>query len=196
MAKQKRTPAQVRIIGGKYKGRKLRFHTTNGLRPTLGRSRETLFNWLRPEIDGLNCLDLFAGTGILGLEALSQGACRATLVEQNRRSHDQIKDNIERLDCARHTNLVYGDGIKYLASSEQLFDLIFLDPPFDQPQLYPQALELVVSQQKQIRFIYLETNQLQQMQTWLDEYDLRVDRHARSGDAHSILAIPAGESDP
>ncbi|MEN9806994.1 MAG: hypothetical protein RL756_1514, partial [Pseudomonadota bacterium] len=75
---------EVRIIGGKFRGRKLRFPDAPGLRPTLGRSRETLFNWLVGDIVDARCLDLFAGSGALGFEALSRGARRVTFVEQSR----------------------------------------------------------------------------------------------------------------
>ena len=83
MKKQTTKSQSVRLIGGRWRGRKITFPEINDLRPTLGRTRETLFNWLRPEIAGTTCLDLFAGSGALGIEALSQGAGKVVLVESD-----------------------------------------------------------------------------------------------------------------
>jgi 16S rRNA (guanine966-N2)-methyltransferase len=122
---------EVRIIGGKWRGRKLRFPDAPGLRPTLGRVRETLFNWLAPSLQDSHCLDLFAGSGALGFEALSRGAAHVTLVEANRRAAQALRDNAARLRAdaaACHIRLL--PAARFLRETTTQWDLIFLDPPF------------------------------------------------------------------
>jgi 16S rRNA (guanine966-N2)-methyltransferase len=94
MKKQTTKSQSVRLIGGRWRGRKITFPEINDLRPTLGRTRETLFNWLRPEIAGTTCLDLFAGSGALGIEALSQGAGKVVLVESDATIFRSLEKNI------------------------------------------------------------------------------------------------------
>ena len=103
--------------------------TNPDLRPTPDRVRETLFNWLQPLIEGANCLDLFAGSGALGFEALSRGAASVTMVEQNRKGADSLERQAEILGATGH-NIVCKDAINYLSSSTEQFDIVFLDPPF------------------------------------------------------------------
>ena len=90
---------EVRIIGGQWRGRKLRFPDRPDLRPTLGRVRETLFNWLAPDIHGAHCLDLYAGSGALGFEALSRGAAEVTFVERDRKAASALQANVELLNA-------------------------------------------------------------------------------------------------
>ena len=99
---------EVRIIGGLWRGRKLRFAATRGLRPTLGRVRETLFNWLAGEIRGARCLDLYAGSGALGLEALSRGAAEVTFVERNRKAAASLSANLAALEVGNARVCVSG----------------------------------------------------------------------------------------
>ena len=129
---------QLRIIGGKWRGRKLEFPLLSGLRPTGDRVRETLFNWLAPTINGANCLDLFAGSGALGLEALSRGASSVQFVDNHSDATSTLKAHCERLG-AGNAQISTADGLKWLASSapETAFDVVFLDPPFDAPLLQP-----------------------------------------------------------
>ncbi len=102
----------------------------SGVRPTSERTRETLFNWLAPIIDGAACLDLFAGTGALGFEALSRGARTVVFVEDAKRAQQAIRDNIDALTATGAT-LVAGDALRYLQRGQPLrFDIVFLDPPF------------------------------------------------------------------
>lgn len=101
-----------------------------GLRPTGDRVRETLFNWLQPRLAGARCLDLFAGTGALGLEALSRGASRVTLVERSRPAVDHLRRSISSLNAEDETELVHQDAMAFLASAASAYDIIFLDPPF------------------------------------------------------------------
>jgi 16S rRNA (guanine966-N2)-methyltransferase len=120
----------VRIIGGTLRGSKLAIPAVEGLRPTPDRQRETLFNWLMPIIDGSRCLDLFAGSGALGIEAASRGAREVVLVERDPRAAAALRDSLARLkvDSAR---LLEGDAMRYLQQQPPTpFDIVFLDPPF------------------------------------------------------------------
>lgn len=120
---------QFRVIGGNWKGRKLRFIEVEGLRPSLDRIRETLFNWLQNEIHGARCLDLFAGSGAIGIEALSRGAAEACFVELNRKAFHQLEENLGLLS-ADNAHVVHGDAFEFIPSNQQAFDIIFIDPPF------------------------------------------------------------------
>jgi len=123
---------EVRIIGGNWKGRKLGFPDAPGLRPTLGRVRETLFNWLNTRIVGSRCLDLFAGSGALGLEALSRGAAAATLVEPNRRAALALRENAARLAAGAACSICCMTAERFLRQpAPRAWDIIFLDPPFE-----------------------------------------------------------------
>lgn len=125
---------EVRIIGGKWKGRKLVFADRPSLRPTLGRVRETLFNWLRADVPGACCLDLYAGSGALGFEAASRGAAAVTLVESDRRAARCLHDNVARLG-AGHVHVVCQRAERFLAQQTAAWDMIFLDPPFVRSRL-------------------------------------------------------------
>lgn len=125
-------PNQVRIIGGDWRGRKLTFPTAAGLRPTPDRVRETLFNWLQAYLPGARCLDLFAGSGVLGLEALSRGASSVTFVERERSAINAIKDNVNHLAATDRVLVHQGDALQFIQEDHpDLFDIIFLDPPYD-----------------------------------------------------------------
>lgn len=119
----------VRIIGGKYRRRVLRFPDAPGLRPTPDRVRETLFNWLGQRLDGLLCLDAFAGSGALGFEAASRGAARVVMLEQDRGAHEALLKNAQTLAISG-VEILRRDACGHLASSGDKYDLIFLDPPF------------------------------------------------------------------
>jgi len=122
-------PGKIRIIGGRWRGRKLPVLAQEGLRPTPDRVRETLFNWLMPIIDGARCLDLFAGTGALCLEALSRGAAEVVMIERSPLVAAQLRRNVETLG-AQHAQVIEADAIEFLNRPPQPFDVIFLDPPF------------------------------------------------------------------
>ncbi|WP_019557898.1 16S rRNA (guanine(966)-N(2))-methyltransferase RsmD [Thiomicrorhabdus arctica] len=122
----------VRIIGGDWRGRKLPVLMAEGLRPTSDRVRETLFNWLRFDVAGSHCLDLFAGSGALGFEALSRGAKSVTFLELSIPVAQQLKTNLKTLN-APAAQVVQRDSLQWLDQRvEQPFDIIFLDPPFKQ----------------------------------------------------------------
>jgi len=120
----------VRIIAGDFRRRVLKFPDSEGLRPTPDRVRETLFNWLGQELDGLHCLDLFAGSGALGFEAASRRAARVVMVEQAPKVLAALHENHEMLQKPATISIVRADAIQYLASTKAKFDLIFLDPPY------------------------------------------------------------------
>ncbi|MEQ8230797.1 MAG: 16S rRNA (guanine(966)-N(2))-methyltransferase RsmD [Gammaproteobacteria bacterium] len=119
----------VRIIGGRWRGTRVVVGAAPGLRPSADRVRETLFNWLAPWLDGARCLDLFAGTGVLGFEAVSRGAAAAVLVERDAAAADALAGLAERLDT-RAVEIVRADALDYLARAPRPFDIVFLDPPF------------------------------------------------------------------
>ena len=127
---------QLRIIGGEWRGRKLRFPDVAGLRPTTDRVRETLFNWLAPVIHGARCLDLFAGSGALGLEALSRGASSVVFIDSDRRAVQSLRENLALLKEGRG-EVLQSDALSFLTGPPQPFDVVFLDPPFRQELLQP-----------------------------------------------------------
>ncbi|KHS88129.1 MULTISPECIES: 16S rRNA (guanine(966)-N(2))-methyltransferase [Pectobacterium] len=131
MAKKNASSAagQIRIIGGQWRGRKLPVPDSPGLRPTTDRVRETLFNWLAPVIQQARCLDCFAGSGALGLEALSRYAAHATLLEMERAVAQQLTQNLALLR-AENAEVVNTDALSWLAKLGTPFDVVFLDPPF------------------------------------------------------------------
>ena len=120
----------LRIIGGTWRGRKLRFADGAGIRPTPDRVRETLFNWLGARVAGARCLDLFAGSGALGLEALSRGAAHVTFVEQAARPARELALRLVEWQ-AQGGRVTRADALRFLAGSAEAYDVVFLDPPFD-----------------------------------------------------------------
>lgn len=133
------------MIAGEWRSRKISFPAIDSLRPTPDRVRESLFNWLRFDIEGAKCLDLFAGSGILGIEAASRGADQVVLVEHNTHACRFIAKNLERL-VARRIELRQQNVEAFLArDTPQAYDLIFLDPPFRQG-LIPVCIEAIEQQ--------------------------------------------------
>ena len=125
------TAGQLRIIGGNWRGRKLSFPNVEGLRPTGDRVRETLFNWLQSEIQNARCLDLFAGSGALGLEALSRGAEQSVLVERDNKASAQLRANLDVLKADKG-KVIQGDALTFLQQGNQSppYHIVFIDPPF------------------------------------------------------------------
>lgn len=124
-----RPPGRVRIIAGRFRGRRIPVADLPGLRPTPERTRETLFNWLAGHLDGARVLDLFAGSGALGFEALSRGASSVVLVEKDRRAYLRLREVAASLDPER-CQVVQADALRWPRSGQQAFDLILIDPPF------------------------------------------------------------------
>ena len=127
----------MRIIGGTWRGRRLRVAALPGLRPTADRTRETLFNWLQPVLPGARCLDLFAGSGALGFEAASRGAGRVVLVERAGAAVRVLRAMIEELAAADRIEIVQDNALRYLKRANGPFDVVFLDPPFAGDLLAP-----------------------------------------------------------
>lgn len=127
---------KLRIIGGEWRSRQLPFPSVPGLRPTPDRVRETLFNWLQYEIAGSRCLDLFAGSGALGLEAASRGAQMVVQVESNAAAARQLREHYLTLD-ARQLRLAEQNVLAFLRGAAQAFDIVFMDPPFGQNLIVP-----------------------------------------------------------
>lgn len=123
---------KLRIIGGQWRGRKLPIATLPGLRPSTDRIRETLFNWLAPDIVGRNCLDLFAGTGALGLEALSRGAAQCLFIEYQQPAVALLQSALDTLGATGRGSVLQADALEFIArpGSGASYDLLFLDPPF------------------------------------------------------------------
>ena len=130
--------SRIRIIGGKWRGRKLDVIDTEGLRPTPDRIRETLFNWLAPRCPGAIVLDCFAGSGVLGLEALSRGASRLVALEQQPRAVEYLRAQARKLDPDA-IEIIAGDALRSIARLQQQFDLVFIDPPYASPELRQQV---------------------------------------------------------
>lgn len=149
--------SELRIIGGKWRGRKIKFPCLPGLRPTPDRVRETLFNWLSPVIIQSRCLDLFAGSGSLGIEALSRGAKEVVFIDESFTALQALKDNFNKLhvENAKTHHAVYSS---HLQLDLKPFDIIFLDPPFHQ-ELIKDCCEWLENQRllNSPALIYIET---------------------------------------
>lgn len=185
-APQPAAPGRVRIIGGQWKRTPLQVPAVPGLRPTPDRVRETLFNWLGQSLEGWRCLDLFAGSGALGLEAASRGAARVVLVERDPVASRLIAQALSRLAAGERVQLIEADAQRALsdlkARNEPRFDLVFLDPPFSEnwvTRLWP-AIEACVAD---AGLIYVESDRAFDPvpQPW------RVERTGRAGQVHYHL---------
>lgn len=156
-AKRGAAPSEVRIIGGVWRSRRLSFPASAGLRPTPDRVRETVFNWLTPALPGASCLDLFAGTGAFGFEALSRGAARALLVEKQIEAVEALRANSARLK-AEAAEIVHADALQWLRRPAQAFNIVFLDPPYASGLLGP-CIELLEANAwiKPGGLVYIET---------------------------------------
>jgi 16S rRNA (guanine966-N2)-methyltransferase len=146
---------RVRIIGGRWRSRVIHFPPASQLRPTPDRVRETLFNWLGQRLDGLACLDLFAGSGALGFEALSRGAARVVMVESDRSVAAALRESAKGLE-ADAAEIVVGDAIAYLGRGTERFDVVFLDPPFAS-DLAARAIERLVPRLNDGARVYVES---------------------------------------
>jgi len=150
--KPNKTTGNLRIIGGDFRGRKLPVLSADGLRPTSDRVRETVFNWLQFDIAGTDCLDVFAGSGALGLEALSRGANSVCFLELNKENAQQIKQNLITLKVS-NADVIQTDSLQWLQQvSPKTFDVVFLDPPFHRGLMQP-AVDLIFQQS------YVKTSQ-------------------------------------
>ena len=181
---------EVRIIGGQWKRTRLSVPQLPGLRPTPDRVRETLFNWLGQDLSGWRCLDAFAGTGALGLEAASRGAARVQLVEQDAGLVARLGQWCQRLQAST-VQLRRGDGLAALQQCVPAsLDLIFIDPPFDSTLFVP-ALQAAARALAPQGFVYLEAPQQWSAEA-LSALGLAPHRHLRAGMVHAHLLRSAG----
>lgn len=146
---------ELRIIGGQWRSRKLRFDALPGVRPTPDRVRETLFNWLQPWVSGSRCLDLYAGSGILGFEALSRGAHSVVFVDEQAKVVARLRDQMKALDT-ESAEVVRSRASDWLTQEGLIFDLVFVDPPFNQG-LVTEILERVITHCSASARIYVES---------------------------------------
>ncbi len=175
---------EIRIIGGQWK-RRLPVPQRPGLRPTPDRVRETLFNWLGQDLTGWRCLDAFAGTGALGLEAASRGAASVVLVEQDGELLARLQQHVQRLQ-ARSVQLRRGDGVAALRQcAAASLDLVLLDPPFDSALFQP-ALQAAAQAVGPQGWVYLEAPQAWD-EAALAPLGLALHRHLRAGAVHAHL---------
>lgn len=148
---------EIKIISGRYRGRRIHFPTISDIRPTPNRVKETLFNWLNPVIRHAHCLDAFAGSGALGFEALSRGADQVVMIESHKHVVAHLKTIQTMLQCKGLT-IIPNDAYKILHHLHTAFDIIFLDPPFLNPQ-YEQLVSVIQSRNllKQHGLLYIES---------------------------------------
>jgi 16S rRNA (guanine966-N2)-methyltransferase len=178
----------IRIVGGRWGGQRISIDAESDIRPTGDRVRETLFNWLTPVIDGMSCLDLFAGSGALGLEALSRGASEAWFVERNRAAADALEQVLERLDCASAT-VVNSDARIFLERSPNRFNLVFLDPPFSGIDMENLCTLLGQGWLQERAFVYFEMNKRSHLPALPPGWD--VFREKVAGDVRFALVRKA-----
>ena len=156
--RQNSFPGKIRIIGGRWRGTVLPITAQPALRPSASRTRETLFNWLGVRVREACCLDLFAGSGALGIEALSRGANKLVCVEQHRKTALQLRQQLDRLGASEYAHVVHANTHHWINHAEGCFDLCFLDPPFNDPHLDQCLARLAESQLiRTDGLIYLET---------------------------------------
>lgn len=171
---------QLRIIGGKWRGRKLAFPDVDGLRPTPDRVRETLFNWLQSKIGNARCLDLFAGSGALSLEAASRGAETITMIENNSVASKQLQRHCQQLTTSNcHVEMTTAQ--QFLTSSSQQFDIVFIDPPY-QLNLWSEIAELLMTRAilADNAYIYLECPSKEALPILPEQWQLIKDKKAGS----------------
>lgn len=193
-ARRSAPPGEVRIVGGRWRRSKLPVPPVPGLRPTPDRVRETLFNWLGQHLQGWRCVDAFAGTGALGLEAASRGAAEVVLIERQPQLLRALREHVQRLQgAAEAVRVVAGEALGVLAGLPAgRWHLVLLDPPFDGgPALFAAALRQARRLVTADGLAYLEAPQ-----AWGDAQlaglGWAVQRHLRAGAVHAHLLRPLG----
>jgi 16S rRNA (guanine966-N2)-methyltransferase len=180
------TANRVRIIGGQWRSRIIKFPPAVQIRPTPDRVRETLFNWLGQRLDGQACLDLFAGSGALGFEALSRGAGRVVMVERDRQVAKALRESAAVL-AAQGAEIVESDALAYLKRAGETFDVVFVDPPYAS-DLAARALERLPERLNPGARVYVESAEpLQLPSPW------RALREDRAGAVRYALFEHAAE---
>ena len=181
-------PGRIRIIGGRWRGRRLKVRNARELRPSPDRVRVTLFNWLDRFIEGASCLDLFAGTGVLGFEALSRGAGRVAFVESNRALCEQLREHAAMLN-AEGADIACMDAFMWLNANRGTFDVVFLDPPFGTDMAAESCARILNSGHLAPGgFIYVESGA-----GFKPPEQLEIRKQGRAGRVHYMLLARAGE---
>ena len=185
----KQATPQLRVIGGQWRGRKLQFPDRPGLRPTGDRIRETLFNWLGPHLLNAKCLDLFAGSGALGIEALSRGAAHCDFVDADRESITTVGQHLNTLDATECSTVSCDIAAHYLHQTNDTWDIVFVDPPFD-ARLGESTLTLLANTERlaEASRVYFETSRSQPEPVPEGLYD--VLREKTTGDVCYRLLSP------
>lgn len=178
---------KVRIIAGRWRGRKIEFLDLKSLRPTPDRVRETLFNWLTPFVREARCLDLCAGSGALGFEALSRGASHAILVDNNARICKQLEKQAKLLQ-ADNAHIIHQEATRFIDHTREVFDIVFIDPPF-KSDLASKLTRMLSSRPilNDDAKIYVElpiSEQLESSQTWMG-WD--IVRSGKTSHVHYLL---------
>jgi len=179
-----------RIISGDFRGRKFSFPEVEGLRPTSGKIRETLFSWLQFDIINKTTLDPFAGSGALSLEAISRGAKEVYVIEKDRKVYEKLKSNFKLLDRGHYT-IINEDAMIHLTTpSKQFFDLVFLDPPFTKNLLVETIEKLsnnhYINSQSQI-YIESEYKITEDNLSSLTSNHFKINKQKKSGNVHYCL---------
>lgn len=176
----------IYIIGGKYRKKKITFPNTPNLRPTSNRIRETLFNWLMHDIRGAECLDAYAGSGALGLEAISRGAQSVTLIESNDLVYTALKKTIASFGN-KDIQICKSDIEMYLKTTSKVFDIVFIDPPFSEPFPY-QCINFLINHSRLSPngFMYVEYNKSLELDPKLWE----IIKTKRAGQVYYALCKP------
>ena len=172
--------SSVRIIGGEWRSRVIRFPAAQELRPTSDRMRETLFNWLGQDLTGETCLDLFAGSGALGFEAASRGAKEVVMVERDAQIFRALQSTHTLLGAAQ-VELTRADALAFLRSDTRRYRVVFLDPPFDLG-LLPRLLALLPERLHDGARVYVESDRLPELPTGYETM-----RQYRAGRVHGLL---------
>ena len=177
-------PHLVRIIGGRHRGRQVPVVAAPGLRPTPDRVRETLFNWLGQDLSGATTLELYAGTGVLTLEALSRGAALSVAVDRNPALIRALAAIADKLDVAVIETHV-DDALRFIRADRRRFDVVFLDPPFAE-DIWPGLFDAIVPRVAVDGRVYAEAGRLLQVPPAFE-----MIRHARAGSVHYHLLAPS-----
>jgi 16S rRNA (guanine966-N2)-methyltransferase len=158
------------------------------LRPTPDRIRETLFNWLQATIHGANCLDMFAGSGALGIEAVSRGATSSVLIEQDSKTAETLRESLKLLDTDKII-VHQADALQWIKAADQIFDIIFLDPPFGK-NMIEQSMSLLAESEcvSEQTLIYVESES-----AWQAEKNVEVIKQAKAGQVHYMLLKTAAD---
>ena len=184
--------SQLRIIGGQWRGRRLGFEASPGLRPTTDRVRETLFNWLQPVIHRARCLDLFAGSGALGLEALSRGAAHCDFIDTSSAALRQIEQHLALLGAGDRGNCHRSSAEAFLLGASRGYHVVFIDPPFEQGLVGP-SCDLLSRRSLLLddAHVYIETGAGEPLPATPADWTLHRDKKA-GGVAYRLFVVGPG----